>query len=1137
MPTDTETAVAKPWEEFQNPKPWEDFQSQPESKPWEHFQSESSPVFPGGSLGGVQAGESIPTALPKSPELPAIPEGTIPEFSIPTPEPPKEEIGPQSVWDAIRTSPTYSKVFGRETALGQEAGLAQILTAAPLPFALEGKAGKALMAYFVGSYLKDRPEAWDRLYNEFKAGDPAAPKELLGEFLQAGMAGMMTKGLVEGHPVPEATVAEIKTATAGAPLTGEALKTTLTEFQSQVKPSISGTGVEPPVPEGFTRLYRGETSPRPPAFSEAGKIDRETFEPEKFKGQWFTGDRSVAERYLKASHDPNGTLKYVDVPTDQLESFRASNTPEAKKHSLSPSTEFLVPESVPRSNMAGPGSPSITQGPDVAPTAPILTRMTDSVRGLPAFLKGLAGHTMPKTTAADRVTGEAGAEYLSSQIAAAPLAHTFAISALEGTNVDPVKFGAALTEDNLRSVRVAFEEKSADLEAKGDADGAAAATASAENVHSLIGGKKSPFKTEQEYQDFLADPDTQKAITRHIDQWEKVIEPQFKAAQNIDPDVQLPTRGLQTGARINLKAIREGEQGANPVRGYGPNLTNTFKKKSIFGREAKGTGQEYETNYGEIIHNTFSRQLEIANKNLFDQALVKSKNAVIAPPGTEVNIGGEGTTAFPLQRRMVVTNKDGTTQTFSKNENIYVRNSLAREYEYASNVTKKPGVAILTPAMNFLNKAALAGLTDATVHVSNQMTALFNRPVSGKLLTDSLLSATGRADIPVTLTKFVIKAMQNNHVQIAELSKIGAMRESLPSNETNPLGKVTSLPGKALKFTDKVTRLLLDDTFKSLAKEGLVEDTPTNRREYVNQIGQYNRRAQGLLTRAFRDIGFGPFVTAGRTFNALGVKMATLSPGAKASSNLAAAALRANVLSKWVGAATLIGTVNYLITGKMMGRPGTPIGSVDSGKDDESGKPLTIPALDIIGVGRGLRVTGIRGAAQAKYLGLPNQVAADAAARDIINSATSPFAGPGIRFAKIAATGEPTAINVGRVAPVVPPGKNQLAQNVESAAIEANPLIKSIHQKAVEGKSWREALAGQLPRFTLTSGKPPEMVENYPEIVHKAQLNAYLDDVVGRARKMPEARRDEYLDKVMENMDPEDIKHAKMVFKFRKVRK
>jgi len=745
----------------------------------------------------------------------------------------------------------------------------------------------------------------------------------------------------------------------------------------------------------------------------------------------------------------------------------------------------------------------------VTPSSPVFTAISQALlgtanhiaEGLRSLIRAAAGESMPRTTRADQATGEAGVRYAASRDFAPRAASVFSAQTLQGTGVDPVKFGAALVEDNLRSIREGFRAEVTRLTAEGKPAEAAAAKKQADAVASLIAAKDSPFVDEDAYQDFLAEPDTRRAVQQHKQQWEETVDPMYKDAQAIDRDVQLPSRGQQTGARVNLEAVPEREDVGTVVQlGTGaPNLTATFKRKSPFGRKAKGTGQAYQINYHELIANTFVRQLEIANKNAFDKMLVESGNAVIDRPGQQVMIGNERCVSFPLQRRVIA---GADREPFSQSQNIYVRQSLAGEYSAASNV--EPRFPTLTKLMTALNTSALAGFTDLTVHLSNLATALFNRPVSGSLLMDSLLSATGRADVPITLARVVLKSVKNNEAQLAELAEMGALRK--PHPPSGIIGKILAPGGQLINKMDKTTRLLLDDTYQRLAEAGLVEKSETARREYVNQVGQYNRRLQGPLTRFLRDSGLGPFVTAGKTFNALGVRMATLSPGAKSTGAFAEAALRGNVLSKWVGAAVLLGSLNYLITkdrkGGVMGRPGVPIGSLDTGKTDAQGRPLSIPFLDILGLGRGLRVTGAKGFLQSKYLGLTNGNALDSAARDIVNSAVGPAAGPAVRFGFVAASGGPPAIGVPRTAPIAPPGKSQTQVNLGEALKDANPLVRS-YVDWRSGKTLREALGQQIPRFSMQPGKTPAMAAKYAQIVNAAQLKTYTEDLAKQLRAIP----------------------------------
>lgn len=749
--------------------------------------------------------------------------------------------------------------------------------------------------------------------------------------------------------------------------------------------------------------------------------------------------------------------------------------------------------------------------------------LREAIGSIDVFLKGAAGETMPKTTKADRVSGELGARYLSARQAALPVADSFVARVLQDTEVDPIKFGALLTEDNLMSIRESLRQEAFELNSKGDSAGADEKMEQAANVGSIIGAQGSPFETTDDMLDYAQDPMVRKALEQHRQLWQEVIDPQYRAARELDDTVQLASRGLNTGARINLKAAdpEEAPDPGSKFVGSSSGLTGTYKRRTPFSFKAKGTGKAYDINYQNIIRNTFQKQLEIAAKNKFENQLIETGNAVLGPPGGEPpTLQGESTVSFPSRRGFA-------------SQNLYIRKSLANEYKAAAGVTERAPTNPVTKAISMLNRFALYGLTDGTVHISNQLTALFNRPVTGNLMADTLLSATGRADIPVILTKAVIKAFQDNREQMAELAEIGALRP-----ERQHTGIFGGRMGKLLEKTDRLTRVLLDDTFQSLVKQGAVEDTETNRREYVNQIGQYNRRAQGWLMRTLRDTGIGPFATAGRTFNAMGVKMVTLSPGVRGSTAFAETALRANVLSKWVGAAVLIGTLNWLLTkdkgGGLMGRPGTKLGDVDLGINDKKGNALSLPVASIIGVGRGLRVTGIKGAVDAKRMGLSNADALDAASRDVINSWTGPAAGPAVKFTAAAFTGYPPAVKVNRISPVAPPGESQFAANVWAALKEVSPIL-STYNKIKSGASLQEILATQLPRLAPIPGKTEATVRNYPHIVTAARANEFIDFVVHETRRTEPDKRLDYAQQQIDRLPPEYKKKAWDELKRRKV--
>ncbi len=807
--------------------------------------------------------------------------------------------------------------------------------------------------------------------------------------------------------------------------------------------------------------------------------------------------------------DEGGKPLPAEPAGEPARASRETTLPETPGKLEEPAIDFqpVEPSTNPEEISSSPAEPG--GRPAEAHTAiepgPVETRMGIAPTGTSAFasffravspesiagtFKGLAGHSLPRITQASQEAGESGVRFASSKIAAKPLAVMFTDRVLGGSGVDAGKFGAALAEDNLRSVAQTAPDPSA--------------------VATIIGQRGSPFRTEAEYQSFLKLPAVIKAIQRHIEAWNEIIEPQYRAAQAIDPSVVLPPRGLQTGARVNLMALDPTVRGARPVsagtaRG---NLTASFKRKSPFARQAKGTGQSYEISYPDIIANTFNKQLEIANQNAFNRLLVDKGLAQIGPPGKVVPIGGQPSVAFPLSRRVILS--DG--RTIPAGQNLYLRADLAREYRAALDTdaaTKFPGLSHLNA---IANSAALIGLTDASVHMGNLMTVLATRP-GGHLVLDSLAKATGRVDMPIIIYKLISKAFSDNKAQIAKLAEIGALREAHPpGNMFNPMTHLGSL----IQLADKTTRLVMDDVFTKLADQGIAERSETNRREFINQVGQYNKRLQGPLVRFARDSGLGPFATAGTTFNRLGLRNITMSPGMKATSPLAAVALRANVVAGWVGAAALAMSINWMLTkdkgGGVMGRPGVPLGRIDTGKDDENGRPLSFAFFDNLGYGRALRVTGVAGYANMKRLGASSTVASEKAMTDVANGWTSPFFGPAVQAASVIGTGHHAAIGVPAVAPVASPNQNQFWLNAKAAGREANPVVASYIDRK-EGKTVGESLSRQLPRLTLKAGMDEQKAGKMGEIMDAVKAKNYIDSLIRESKRLPVEKRWEFIQK------------------------
>lgn len=104
---------------------------------------------------------------------------------------------------------------------------------------------------------------------------------------------------------------------------------------------------EPPVPEGMTRLYRGETD-NPGSVENVPdwiKEDPRYQATVAATGRWFVKDREVAEYYNREHGIGDQRVSYVDVPTRDVESYLSANHSEAKQFSAAgrENEEYFIP--------------------------------------------------------------------------------------------------------------------------------------------------------------------------------------------------------------------------------------------------------------------------------------------------------------------------------------------------------------------------------------------------------------------------------------------------------------------------------------------------------------------------------------------------------------------------------------------------------------------------------------------------------------------------------------------------------------------------------------------------------------------------------------------------------------------------
>jgi hypothetical protein len=287
--------------------------------------------------------------------------------------------------------------------------------------------------------------------------------------------------------------------------------------------------------------------------------------------------------------------------------------------------------------------------------------------------------------------------------------------------------------------------------------------------------------------------------------------------------------------------------------------------------------------------------------------------------------------------------------------------------------------------------------------------------------------------------------------EIAFLARNGMIRPEYPSTGIQRITRMQDL----IHTVDTASRVIMNRRFDQLVRRGLATDTLENRRNFIQQIGEYNRRLMSKKEVMLRDYGASPFIVAGRTFNRFARRLVTGNPGFEATNTRAAVAARAAQVSGLVFAVTLPAIINSFTTGSMGGRPGTPVGAIDFGPnfDTKDGKRRMLDILHLTGMRRGLRLLGIDAAVEGFRQGQTRNEILGKMGQDIITTSLHPYIGPGLGAAFQTLTGKRIDLRAGHV--TVAESRNvgggkQYAENFRVALKQANPFIYGVLQRGIE---------------------------------------------------------------------------------------
>ncbi len=668
--------------------------------------------------------------------------------------------------------------------------------------------------------------------------------------------------------------------------------------------------------------------------------------------------------------------------------------------------------------------------------------------------------------------------------------HLKAIAKNNGTPLEEFKtlVGAAMSEDQLRGVRDRevqnataakaerdrLMDEADDLDKRGESGQAAnlnakideqdalyeQATEAAKKVKTLIGAEGSPFKTEADYKAAQEHPAVQEAAAYFRQAVEPALTDFYKSSSkwNATDDegnpVEPPTRGKDFGLHMSLNPIMGEEGGAAGTKlKAGGNIRNTLEKHSILEKKATGAADSYEMDLFKNIENALNKSILPGTHARFYQSLQDAGLAIEGKSGDRPVLDNKPTVPFDLR--------------FKPGAKLFVRADVAGEVRNALAIDR-PDKPFRTIG-NLSTRVQLASGLEAMGHIANQLYGLVSKPLAGGVLAESaerVSPALGKAvrvaeNLPVAKvvgildsvgTKAYRLAFNNLNLkeQITSLARAGALQPGHDGSKFNPLTWL----GKGVKGLTNSMRLALDDGFKMAVDANIgIKNTEANRRDYINQAGNYHRESSATIVRWLKDSSLGPFATAGSARVAQGYRvLAGFAPGVQGSFK-ARSLMRINGAAQVAGLLAGVGILNYMRTGKMQ-PAGTPIGSLYLG-DDKDGRPKYEDVADLIGVRGAMRNVGAD--ALLKPGGTVNS-----AVKQAISTNFGPGMGPIPTFGVEAATG------------VNPHGLYSLGQgtgvrapltNLKEAAKQLNPSVAL----ATDPRN-TEGAAAQFGKFAPRTG-------------------------------------------------------------------
>ncbi len=658
----------------------------------------------------------------------------------------------------------------------------------------------------------------------------------------------------------------------------------------------------------------------------------------------------------------------------------------------------------------------------------------------------LKGEMFPAMTRISQKVGESFARLVSSKIHASLLVPRMIDTVLKDAPVElRVQAGATMKEFSVRYAKEQHMRAAVEARFNGDEATAKKHEKAAADMVTFVGAEGSPLTSEESYQASLRNPQVMAIIEAYKKEFVPYMLDRYRKYKGMEDDDPVESFNQVPDMPINFLRIYEGQESPTTafMGGGRGNLKNPKERKLIYDQTATRAHDAYELDLAKIMEATVARSERLVNLKVAYESMVEQGLAERGQSGMRVTLeNGDKTWELP--------NVKG-------GESLYISDRIKGEARQALEVDEPMKFPITKAVSDILTRAALGSTVEAAYHSKN-------------LLTSVMRPGVNPFDIIKNGYKVVTKDSETID-RLVDLGKIGAGKEEgfdsgvLWGGKTDP----TVWASKFLHIVDRTMRLTMDDAFQRNVRAGRVENTETNRRDTINvALGQYNKAAQQKIVVLLRDLGIGPFATAGTKFYIQGLEAITMSPGTKASSAAQAVGLRAEVLAKTALVLSAVAFTNYKLWGNVFGDDNTPLGAVKVGETAD-GKTTYLDLTAMIGLTRGMRETGLLALSEGVRRDESASRITDNAMNQIYTAALHPAMGPPVTFAHTLITGKGTFGE--DVTRQHAPSGSHAWESLRAALIQANPIVETFagaerhgSEKSI-GQKGAELLGPYAPKF------------------------------------------------------------------------